>query len=423
MLLALAGLALFYVMFLSDDAAQQPRETTHPTTAERGPDGYFTAMRWLQRSGAVVQSLRERYQSLTAAGRGRSAAGNLLIVTLPGEMQWRTEEIAALDRWLRQGNTLLVMAALSDQPEWAFGHGANNPGLLQDLTGIEFEPVERREQRLHPLPRGGRGDAAAKRQPSVDLPRMLAVPQRLQAAPVSPRPWFDDVADLVALSDYPRNSWTARLPYDGFMLQLARDRATGEGVLWERRLGAGRIMVSAYGSSLTNRVLAEADNARGLANLVASTVPDGGAVIFDDLHQGISAAYDGRKFYADRRLWVSVTVLFAVWLTWVIGATRLRTPQHALPAPRNIDLIRAAGALLARRLSPQAAALQMIDAVLPQWQGLEHDPRIQTADWARLQQLREAAGGGRRLSLVELHNLLLRIATQTTFVDKFKATP
>lgn len=413
LLLALGALALFYLMFVSDDAVRASGRATRPTSAERGPDGYNAALRWLERSGVRVESLRERYTRALTPGRGRAARGNMLLVTLPAELDWRTDELAALDRWLRAGNTLLIAAALSDQPEWAFGRGAANRSVLQDLTGIEFEPVELREQRLHPAKRPAARQPPAPRMPRATTPGMLAVPQRLSATPAAPHPWFAGVQSIVALSDFPRAAWTARVPFDGFMLQLARDRATGEGVMWSRLIGSGRIVVSAYGSPLTNRAIAEGDNARWLANLVAASVAPGGALIFDDLHQGISATYDGGKFFSDRRLWITIGVLLLVWLTWVLGATRLRTPRFGVAAPRNIDLVRAAGELLARRLTPQAAALRMIDSALPNWQKLDTDPRVPLSDLQRLRDIWQAARSGKRVPLIQLHNLILSIHRQT----------
>lgn len=411
-LLALGALLLFYLMFISDGIGPATRQA-RPTTVERGPDGYYALLQWLQRSGVRAASLRERYGNLLKPDAGFAASGNLLIVTLPAPQPLRTEELAALDRWLRAGNSMLVMAALCDQPEWHFGGAVSGSNVVLDLTGLQLETVEQREQRLHPR-KPSDPDAQRLGLDALDAAafKMLAKPLQLDAEPVAPHPLFDGVRNIVAFSDYKRSSWSARLPYDGFVLELARDRASGEGVLWTRLLGQGRIWISAYGSPLTNRAIASGDNARWIANLVAQSLGPAGQVIFDDMHQGITATYDGRKFYSDRRLWISVLALLLLWFGWVLGATRLRTPRLSIAAPRSADLLRAGGVLLSRRVPPSAAALRMIELALPPQRMQDAEASVAATDLERLRSLQELARGGGRVPLVELHNLLLRIDGQ-----------
>src|SRR4029077_9685129 len=111
----------------------------------------------------------------------------------------------------------------------------------------------------------------------------------------------------------------------------------------------------------SNRALADADNARLLANIVTATVRAEGAVLFDDEHQGLAAAYDPAKFYNDPRLYGTIGVLAVVWLTWVLGGPRLRLPAMRMPAPREAELVRATGGFLARVLRPAAAARRLFE--------------------------------------------------------------
>src|SRR4029077_2729293 len=97
-------------------------------------------------------------------------------------------------------------------------------------------------------------------------------------------------------TDYPPDEWSLRMPYDNFVLTLARD-ANGEGALFEQRLGAGRILLAAGGTLFTNRALGNDDNARLIANIVSGTMLSSGVVLFDDLRQGLSASYDPARFY------------------------------------------------------------------------------------------------------------------------------
>ena len=74
--------------------------------------------------------------------------GNLLILSLPGVEVFRSDEFSALDRWVRRGNTLLINAALLDQPDWAAGRAAGAVVEIESLTAIEFETRKGRESRL-----------------------------------------------------------------------------------------------------------------------------------------------------------------------------------------------------------------------------------------------------------------------------------
>ncbi len=139
-------------MFLHEDShglggAEVPR----PTTEERGANGYQAAMQWLDHEHIRTISLRERYDRLPK--KNLAATGNLLIVTLPATAVFKTEEFRPLDHWVREGNTLVVLAALSDTPDWAFSFGGMTPGDLNLLTGLEFESTRSRDLRAQKLAR------------------------------------------------------------------------------------------------------------------------------------------------------------------------------------------------------------------------------------------------------------------------------
>lgn len=397
---ALGALALFYVMFLGTSRPSDPdRGVARPTSLERRGNGYFGASEWLSRSGVRVVSLRERFTALGGEGLALAPQGNLLVVTLPGPEGFRTEELQPLDRWLRAGNTLLVLAALDDRPDWAQASGAVSTDDLAALTGLSLQAT---------------GRAAARRH---------AAPARIALLPNRGHAYFDGVRSAVALSDLPAASWVARVPYGTFFLALAHRGDDRNDALWTRRLGAGRIVVSGFASLFTNRALGLEDNARLFANVVAANVAPEGAVIFDDLRQGVAAGYDPQRFYADPRLYRTIAILFALWLAWVLGGTRLRTPVAARRAPRETDLLRAAGEYLARVLPAHAAARALyrrfFDGVRarlalprngePTWEWLERHPRLAPQELARLKAGYAAAHGSGRVRLTALHDLLLHI--------------
>ncbi len=217
-----------------------------------------------------------------------------------------------------------------------------------------------------------------------------------------------------------------KVPYQGFVLALAHDRDNGEGAIWTRPLGNGRIIVSGYGSLFTNRAIGLADNARLLANIVSANVAAQGAVLFDDVHQGLGATYDPDKFYKDPRLYVSLSILVLLWFVWVLGATRLRFATVRHSTPREAELIRAAGSFLSRALPNAAGARQLLanffrrvrvraaaasDGPVP-WDLLERNARIAPEDLQQIRRWYADAQSGRRVPLRDLHNLIVRLDRQ-----------
>jgi hypothetical protein len=254
--------------------------------------------------------------------------------------------------------------------------------------------------------------------------RLLARPARVLARPVRAAGLFEGVGSLVAESDFRRTPWAVRMPYEGLVLELARDAESSEGVVWWRALGRGRIVVSAYGSLVTNRAVGEGDNARLFANLVATAVGAEGVVLFDDGHQGLAPSYDPQQLFGDRRLHLTIVLL---------GSTRLRTPLYAAAAPRPADLLRAAGGFFARVLPPAGAAQRLCEHFFarvqaridrgagaasqpgsrePPWVWLERHPRLAASDVAQLRAWYAQACDGRRVPLERLHNLLLSLDRQ-----------
>ncbi|HXY76007.1 MAG TPA: hypothetical protein VEH54_03795, partial [Steroidobacteraceae bacterium] len=191
--------------------------------------------------------------------------------------------------------------------------------------------------------------------------------------------------------------------------------------------GEGNIIVCGFGSIFSNRALGRADNAQLLANIVGASLGGGGAVLFDDEHQGLAAAYDPGKFYKDSRLYATLGVLAAVWFIWVLGSTRLRLPLLRVAAPREAELVQSTGTFLARVLSPPAAARRMYEHFFrrlrarvgraaaddtPRWEWLAHHPRLARADLEQLREWYAHCHSEGRVPLVALHNLMARIERQ-----------
>lgn len=418
---ALGALALFFTMFMHQDPhGLGGGEIPRPTTEERGGNGYQAAMQWLDREHIRTISLRERYDRLPK--KDLSATGNVLIVTLPATAVFKTEEFRPLDHWVRAGNTLVVLAALSDTPEWAFSFGGMTSGDLNLLTGLEFESAKNRDTRMRKPPDPAskeRGDSnsggglSSSKETIIRLPLHYPEPRHETLVPNRDHAYFKGVHQAIALTDYDAQPWTVEVPYEGFVLALAHQRETGEGVFWTRPLGRGRILVSGLGTLFTNRALGLGDNARLLSNIVATNLGPEGAVLFDDVHQGLGANYDPVKFYRDPRLHVTIAIVACLWLSWVLGATKLRFPTLRNPVPREAELIRATGGFLARVLTPAAAARRMFDHFLRRrpWDLLERQPRIAAADLAQLKSWYSQLGTS-RVPLTRLHNLMVKINRQ-----------
>jgi hypothetical protein len=441
-LLALAALAAFYGLWLRPAPSLDPdADVARPTTAERRGNGYAALHEWLRRSGVQVQSLRERYTTLADHA---PANGHLLILTLPGVEVFRAEEFRALDEWVRRGNTLLIVAALIDQPNWSVRQASSAVVEIESLTGIEFENAESRRRRLDDTPlaqrvreeeeREARRDAGVEEdaEPAVEESGVtggegLDEPETITLEASGPHALLRGVKTLELESDYRPQEWSVRIPYDSFLLTLAR--AAGEGVFFEQRVGQGSVLLSAGGSLFTNRALGQADNARLMANIIHARVGPRGFVLFDDLRQGLSASYDPARFYRDPRLHTTLGILLGVWLLWVLGSTRLRAPALRQPDPSEAGLVRHAGGLIARTVPAHHIGLRLFDqfftgvaraariATAPEaeqrerlWGWLERHAAILPQELDQLKSWYADAHAERKLPLVPLHNLLEKVA-------------
>src|SRR5471032_337433 len=128
---ALGALALFLVLFVHGEGGlDHRRNVPRPTTEEQRGTGYHAASLWLQASGLRVVSLRESFDTLRTR-RDLARQGNVLVVTLPGTEAFRSAEARRLQEWIGAGNTLFVLAALADNPDWASAVGGTNFGDLK----------------------------------------------------------------------------------------------------------------------------------------------------------------------------------------------------------------------------------------------------------------------------------------------------
>ena len=430
---ALGALALVYALFLPKPVPEG-EEASRPTTNEHRDNGYLGIASWLERAGVRVVKLRRRFDELQEPALGLAPVNNLLVTTLPYRFGIRNNEISPLYEWIGQGNTLLVMAALGDTPDWAYDDSFTLVDDVQKITGIAF--VSTSEPRAAPAT-GAQEEPADETKSVVQRPAVedetgdgsfaaFKKPKRMRLVPNRPHHLFEGVKTVVAETEYPADDWRAVVPPHGFVFTLAHEEPSGSEALWMRRLGDGTIIVSAYASLFTNQIVPEGDNARLLSNIVRHATRGRGAVIFDDTHQGMTELYDPQAFFSDTRLHITLWLALALWFIWVIGATRLRPARAAAPAPQESALTSAVGGFLARVLPPAEAGLRICEHFFndvhrrlgqaedgsPPWEWLERQPRVVAADLTQFRAYHGRLLAGRRVDLRRVHDLAVKLREQ-----------
>jgi hypothetical protein len=439
--LAIAALAAFYALMAPKPDGPQER-TTRPTSIESGPNGYLGLLRWLAAERVPVLSLRERYGKLRQLAGLEAESGNLMLTTTPHLYPLRQTEAGPLRSWVDDGNTLLIVAGLSDTPDWSMGEGLDPDFIsnMEAMTDLRFQQVP-----VTPAQAEADADKASPEQPASAQPNtsesseqsptmqeaMAAAakydhPVRFEMKPAGPHPLLDGVATVGALSEYPSAKWRAYLAGQGeAVVELAHDPVSGAPVLWVLPSGKGQIILSAYGSIFTNKALGNDDNARLLANIVRWSVHDGGRFIIDDAHQGLVAFYDPSAFFGDQRLHLTLWWLLGLWLVFVLSSQRLR-PAVSKWAPVDITgFVRATGGFMARVLRPAIVGQQLFANFFndtrirmglppngePIWDWLSVQTAVASEDVQRLRELHAKVQHGRRVDLLRLHNLLVRVRT------------
>ncbi len=394
---ALGALALFIALVMPPGA--EP-DISRPVSPATGANGYRGLELWMADSGVVSHSLKRRLTEIDSLGF--PATGNLLITTMPHEQAMRSDEVQMLKRWVAEGNTLLVMAALDDTPDWTLSTESDNfLAGLERLTGMSFTALLDDDDEVLVV-----GDF------------LNESAMNFVADPV--HPMMSGVTRLQGVTDAPTSIWQPDFSLQ-FYLTLVAEEETGTAALWEIPWQDGRMIVSASASLFTNRALGEADNAQLFANIVAFHLAPGGVVIFDDMHQGLSELYDPEAFFSDARLGASVLFVLAFWLVYVVGTSgRLVLPRSRQQMPRQSDLVRAIGGFMARKLSRSSAGRMMIEGWLAElhtsgrisatnqtaWQELAAMPLVDREVLAAVNAAHAQLGEGRKVDLAELHNHL-----------------
>jgi hypothetical protein len=411
--LAAAALALFW-MLLFPKPASGPAAPRPLTTGSDG-EGYLGAARWLAATGVPARDFHGRFGQLADRSISARGTGNLLITTLPFAVVLHPEEFAALDKWVADGNTVLVMAALDDTPLWSAVSDNFVPDL-QKLTAIKFTAKQQPDK--NPVARARQGLRAV----------LTPAGREIELRPAGRISLLRGVDHLATLSPLPSTQWQAQAQDPAPVLELARRVDSADPVLWLKASGKGVVIVSAYASLFSNGVIGKADNAHLLSNIIAWSLQPGGRVIIDDGHQGALDEYDAAKFYSDPRLHRTLLWIVALWLAWVLAAQPLRAAAPNGSALDEGAMLRVTAGFFAGVLRPVAAAQWLLDEFFdrlrrrhgllhghaPPWDWLASHAGVASAALEELRELYGRTQAGRRVSLVRLQQIISQISGQTS---------
>jgi hypothetical protein len=411
--LALCALALVYVLFLPKPKPAE-NSPSMPLSTESGPNGYHAVWRWLKAERIPVVALHERYDRLSSAAAPHSSAGNVLLTTLPHKLPARPNETTELDAWVERGNTLVVMAALDDTPLWTLGDSRLVEAVGR-LTRLKFDVI----------------DAQPSQVPRRSLNLVLSGFLQAQNSAIEPRgahPLLQDVHSVRVVSELPASRWRASPMDRAAVLQIGQIAGSGDPAIWLRRQGKGQVVTFAVASIFSNQLIGEQDNARLLSNLIAWSVRNGGAVIFDDTHQGAVSYYDAKVFFADPRLHRSLGWIVLLWFVFVLGVQRLRTRSREWSPIDVTAFVAMSGEFFASAVPPAAAGARLFANFFnsirrrlslgqdgsPVWEWLSAQAGVCPSDLSELRRLHDRVDAGRRVDLLRLQNLLSQLQGNLT---------
>ena len=419
--LALGALALFYVLFLPKPAPADS-EPALPLSTELRPNGYQAAWRWLKSERVSVAALHERYDQLFTGSASPSPTGNILLTTLPHKLPVRPGEATQLDQWVERGNTLIVMAALDDTPLWSLMNGATLVDAVARLTRLKFAVIDASGESNKETP----ATAAAKtdqHRPVGSLLKSLVASQSSVIEARGAHPLLQGVKSVQVTSEFPASRWRATPMDRSGVLQIGQIAGTGDGAIWLRRQGDGQVITFAVAGIFSNETIGERDNARLLANLIAWSRGSGGAVIFDDAHQGAVSYYDAKAFFKDSRLHRTLAWIVVLWFVFVLGVQRLRSRIADWNPVDVTAFLASSGEFFAATLTPAAAGARLLANFFnsvrarlgltqdgtPEWVWLSGHAGVSARDLEELRRLHARVQAGRSIDLVRLQNLLVQL--------------
>jgi hypothetical protein len=410
--LAVAALFLCYALFLPKPPPEN-QTPSRPLSTDSGDSGYQAAWRWLKAEHIPAISLRDRFDHLST-NKAQRRSGNVLFTTLPHKLPVRPEEASRLDEWIERGNSVVIAAALDDTPTWAL---EGDERLVRDvgrLARLKLETIETKE--------AANKDASTAETLKSAL-KKLSESREIAIEPRGAHPLMRGVHSLKLSSDLPASRWLATPMDSSGVLQVAQVAEGGNGVIWIRRQGNGQVIVLGVAGLFSNRDLGSADNAKLLANVIGWSLEPGGAVIFDDSHQGAVDYYDAKAFYKDPRLHRTLWWLVLLWFVFVLGIQRFRGHPPGRQGADVTAFVGSSGDFFASALTPATAGARLLANFFnsihrrigtredgsPVWDWLSSQAAVSRDDVRELQELQNRIQSGRRFKLSRLQNLLSQL--------------
>jgi hypothetical protein len=417
--LAIAALFLCYALFLPKPPPEDlapPR----PLSTDAGAAGYLAAWRWLKADHIPVMALHDRFDHLSSADAD-GATGNVLLTTLPHKLPVRPKEAPQLDAWIERGNTLVVAAALDDTPRWALEGDARLVKDVGRLTRLKLETVDTKDQQDRNDQKDQKDRIATTARTLRSAFKALSELRIVDIEPRGAHPLLQGIHALRVVSDLPASLWRATPMDSAGVLQVAQ--VNGAAAIWVRRQGKGQVIVLGVAGLFSNQNIGSADNAALLANIVGWSLKPGGAVIFDDAHQGAVDYYDAKAFYADPRLHRTLAWLVLLWFVFVLGLQRLSMHASDRQAADITAFVGKSGEFFASTLTPAAAGGRLLANFFNSihrrlgtredgsatWEWLASQAAISHADVVALQELQTRIHKGGRVNLSRLQNLLSQL--------------
>ena len=402
-LITLAGALLSFFLLVSLMSPQTDQTVvSRPTTEDVGKHGLKGLHSWLAQNNFNIHSLRKPVTRIDQ--EALPATGNLMIVSLPHARESLDSEWAAMNNWISNGNAVIVLASLYHIPQWSDTHEWTREDEIKDalskLTAEEFtlqrDDIEADESEFN----------LTDMQESIQA--FKPAPYRLY--PAVEHTLFSQVVELESLhtpgmyqyknkiDDIEAAYWSINSESARLALRLIYGESQQQTAMWLLPVGKGWVYLSAFPDLLSNSVLKQQDNARWFANLLSHTVADGGYVIFDDYHFGLSDLYDPEAFFADDRLHNSLLFIGAFWLIYALGRSpRLAPVRKRAIKPASRDFIEAMAGFFTRRIKSRTIAHELAARLLDDisthtqlegdslWIWLHDHPDISGRDIQRLQ--------------------------------------
>jgi len=429
-LITLAGALLSFIVLVSLMSPQPEQAViSRPTTEDVGKHGLKGLHVWLAQNNVNIHSLRKPVTRIDQ--EVLPASGNLMIISLPLAREALDSEWLALNDWISHGNAVIVLASLYHTPQWSDTHKWSREEEIKDaiskLTAEEFtlqrEAIEDVESEFNLT------DMQASLQAFKPLPYHLY--------PAIEHTLFSEVVELESVhtpgiyqyknetDDSEAAYWFIASESARLALRLIDGESQQQTAMWLLPVGEGWVYLSAFPDLLSNGVLKQQDNARWFANLLSLTVADGGYVVFDDYHFGLSDLYDPQAFFTDSRLHNSLLFIGAFWLVYALGRSpRLAPVTKRTVKPASRDFIEAMAGFFTRRIKSRTIAHELATRLLEDisvhtqlkgdslWNWLHDHPDVSERDIRSLQRASgHTAGTTKLIQLTRSINRIQKVLT------------